>query len=444
MADDARARLKEWLATGQAKLVPLTFPQRELWETAPVPPADPSNNICALLEIRGPLTFDMCREALAMVIARQEALRTTILPGKERPVQLVRNTADAVVAKLELPESISGEEAVAAALEPHFKAPFDLVAGPLHRMVMVPRGPDHCFIGLVTHHAISDGWALTTFVEDFMTGCISVWRRSGKDMTRVQGLSDTLVPPPMTYSQWGAGERARWTPAELERAAARWRTRLAGAGLFFEASHPVAAEPLQKWITHIPATMAEGVRKLARKAGATSFTTLSAAFRIALQRWRGKADVVLGTPVAGRSKAAVRETMGYFSENVPLRCPIDPAASLAETVRKVHEEAVEDFAQAMPFAELVRAVGDGAARGRHTIYDIRFAVQNHPFPDIVVPGVSSTFRNLSSGTSRFDLACEITGDSGQMEVVWLRRDSVVGKPDVHELDTLLREVLAEA
>ena len=44
MANDARARLKEWLASGQARLAPLTFPQRELWETAPVPPADPGNN----------------------------------------------------------------------------------------------------------------------------------------------------------------------------------------------------------------------------------------------------------------------------------------------------------------------------------------------------------------------------------------------------------------
>ncbi|MGA0850219.1 MAG: condensation domain protein, partial [Chthoniobacterales bacterium] len=76
MADDARARLKEWLASGQARLVPLTFPQRELWETAAVPPGDASNNICSLLDIRGPLTPELCREALGMVVARQEALRT--------------------------------------------------------------------------------------------------------------------------------------------------------------------------------------------------------------------------------------------------------------------------------------------------------------------------------------------------------------------------------
>ena len=444
MAEDARARLKEWLASGQARLVPLTFPQRELWETAPVPPADPSNNICALLDIRGPLTFDMCREALGTVIARQEALRTTILPGKERPVQLVRAAADPAVARLGSAAGQAGEEAVVAALAPHFAEPFDLVAGPLHRLIFVPAGPDHCFLGLVIHHAIADGWALTTFVEDFMTGCIAVWRRSGKDMTRLQGLNDALTPPPMTYSQWGAADRARWTAAELQRGAGRWRARLAGSGLFFDAPHPVAGEPLARWVTHLPAATAEAVRKSARRLGATPFTALSAAFRIALQRWRGQSDVVLGTPVAGRSRAAVRETIGSYSEIVPLRSRIDPARTLAATVRQVHEEALEDFAEAMPFAELVRAVENGASRGRHAVYDVRFAVQNHPFPDIVVPGVSSTFRNLSSGTSRFDLACEITGDSGEMEIVWLRRESVVGPSDVQELDAVFRAVLAEA
>lgn len=444
MADDARARLKEWLASGQARLVPLTFSQRELWETAPVPPVDPSNNICALLDIRGPLTFDMCREALGMVIARQEALRTTILPGKERPVQLVRTSVDPVVARLELSTGQTGEQAVVAALAPHFAEPFDLVAGPLHRLIFVPAGPDHCFIGLVIHHSIADGWALTTFVEDFMTGCIAVWRRSGKDMTRLQGLSDALVPPPMTYSQWGAAERARWTAAELERGAAHWRSRLAGAELFFDGSHPVAGEPISRWVVNIPATVAEAVRKLARRAGATPFTALATAFRLALHRWKGQSDVVLGTPVAGRTKAAVRETIGYFSEIVPLRCRIDPGRSLGDLVPQVHEQALEDFARAMPFAELARAVENGGSRGRHAVYDVRFAVQNHPFPDIVVPGVSSTFRNLSSGTSRFDLACEITGDSGQMEMVWLRRESVVGQSDVRELDAVFREVLAEA
>lgn len=445
MAESARARLEELLASGQARLVPLTFPQRELWETGSVPPADPSNNICALLEIRGPLTPELCRDALGMVIARQEALRTTILPGKTRPVQLVRASAGPVLTVSPLPSGASGEEAVVSALASHFRQPFDLVTGPLHRLIMVPCGPDHCFLGMVIHHSIADGWALTTFVEDFMTGCIAAWRRSGKDMTRLQGLSETLEPPPMTYSQWGAAERVRWSPAEISRGAERWRARLDGAGLFFEATHPVEAEPLRRWEVKIPAQAAEAVRALARRVGATPFAALGAAFRLALHRWKGKSDVVLGTPVAGRSKPGVRETIGYFSEIVPLRIRIDPTKPLADLIPRVHEEALEDFAQAMPFAELAVALeGGGRTRGRHAVYDVRFAVQNHPFPDVVIPGISSRFRNLSSGTSRFDLACEITGDSGEMDLVWLRRESVVGDSDVRELDAIFREVLAGA
>ncbi len=443
MAGNARARLEELLASGQARLLPLTFPQRELWETAPVPPGDPSNNICSLLDIRGPLTPELCREALGMVLARQEALRTTILPGKTRPVQLVRASAEPVLEQIGLPPGASGAEAALTALAPIFAQPFDLVAGPLHRLIMVPDGPDHYFLGMMIHHSVADGWALTTFVEDFMTGCIAAWRRSGKDMTRLQSLSEKLSPPTMTYSQWGAAERAQWTGKELAARAERWRSRLRDAELFFDAAHPVAGEPLRRWVSQIPAAAAESVRALARRVGTTPFTVLSAAFRLALHRWKGKSDVVLGTPVAGRAKPAVRETIGYFSEIVPLRCRIDPSLALGDLAPRVHEETLEDFARAMPFAELVRAVEEsGTARRRHAVYDIRFAVQNHPFPAVTVPGTSAAFRNLSSGTSRFDLACEITGDTGQMEVVWLRRESVVGESDVRQLDALFREVLA--
>jgi len=446
MVEDARARLKEWLASGQARLLPLTFPQRELWEAGSVAPSDPSNNICSVLDVRGPLTHELCREALGLVIDRQEAMRTTILPGKERPVQLVRSSADPLLAVMELPSVGADQEKLLEILRPLFDEPFDLVAGPLYRLAMVRRGPDHFALGLAIHHSIADGWTVTSFVEDFLTACIVVWQRSGKDMTRLQGLRDKLTPLAMTYSQWGAAERARWNAAELERASVRWTERLRGADSLFSAAHPVGKERLARWVTHLPADAADGVRALARQTGATPFSVLATAFRVALHRWHGAQDVVLGTPVAGRGKAAVRETMGYFSDIVPLRCRIDPSKPFGGLVRQVHEEALEDFARAMPFAELVRVVEADAPhrRRRHAIYDVRFAVQNHPFPDIVVPGISTSLRTLSSGTSRFDLACELTEDGKRFEVIWLRRPSVADYPEVEELDRLFRGVLTEA
>ena len=51
MPEDKRARLKQWLESGEAQLHPLTFPQRELWEASPAPPTDVSNHICCVIRV---------------------------------------------------------------------------------------------------------------------------------------------------------------------------------------------------------------------------------------------------------------------------------------------------------------------------------------------------------------------------------------------------------
>ena len=90
MPVDQRVRLKQWLESGEAQLHPLTFPQRELWETSPVAVEDSANHICCLIEVRGPLRERDCRVAIRRVVDRQEVLRLSLLPGKERPLQMVR------------------------------------------------------------------------------------------------------------------------------------------------------------------------------------------------------------------------------------------------------------------------------------------------------------------------------------------------------------------
>jgi len=65
----------QWLESGEIRLQPLTYPQRELWETSPVPAADISNSICAVIEVRGRLTPEGSMAALQQVVDRQEVFR---------------------------------------------------------------------------------------------------------------------------------------------------------------------------------------------------------------------------------------------------------------------------------------------------------------------------------------------------------------------------------
>jgi non-ribosomal peptide synthetase component F len=197
-------------------------------------------------------------------------------------------------------------------------------------------------------------------------------------------------------------------------------------------------------ISHFPAELAKAARALARRSGATLFSTLLAAFQVALSRWTGAQDILVGTPVANRTKQAMNETMGYFAGIVPLRSRVDPERSFSAALRALHQTTVDCFANAMPFAELARALGDAGAPGHNPIFEVRFALQNHPVPDVALPGMAAKLRMRSTGTARFHLACEITEEAEQLEVVWLFRSKLFPEAEVKNLGRMFQNLLAGA
>lgn len=414
MPQDPRAQFKLWLESGEARLQPVALPQRELWETSPVAVADPANHICGVIEIQGPITPEQCEAALQRVIERQEALRISFLPGKERPLQMVRASGKA---ELGFHELAAGEALEDAMLETYRK-PFDLLQGPLHRVEMIRRGHNDHVLAFAFHHAIADGWSLGVFVQDLCTAYVMGLSGLRKAVAvGMMGLKNTLPPVAQSYTEWAAAERAIWQPADLEMRGDFWKTQLTGSSRIW--SGPSEAAPLQRWVSEIPADLARALKSLAVAHSTTLFNTLLSAFQLTLAKWTGKDDLLVGTPVANRNKEASRETMGYFSGVVPLRGQVDPARSFSEHLRAVTDASLDSFANAMPFAELAAAVGGPRVAGEHTIFDVRFALQNHPVPDVVLPRISTKLRMRSTGTARFELACEVTEVGTELEVVWL-------------------------
>ena len=124
------------------------------------------------------------------------------------------------------------------------------------------------------HHAIADGWTLGVFVQDL---CIAY-------VQGLMGLDEGLPPLPLTYSAWGAAERAYWQPAELERRAAFWKSNLAGSHRLWKSLEgpETASGAVHRLVSHIPVDLADAARELARVTGATLFSTLLAAFQVTL------------------------------------------------------------------------------------------------------------------------------------------------------------------
>jgi len=202
--------------------------------------------------------------------------------------------------------------------------------------------------------------------------------------------------------------------------------------------------PLDREVGEVAPQLTSAIRELAKRSSATLFNTLLAAFQLAVGRWVDTNDILVGTPVANRTRKAGHETMGYFAGIVPLRGRVDPELPFSQMLRKVHQSTVDDFAEAMPFVELTRALGEQSAPGYNPIFEIRFALQNHPVPDVALPGLSAKLRMRSTGTPRFHLGCEITEDGDALEVVWLYRSHLLSKDEIERLNGLFQAVLAKA
>jgi hypothetical protein len=439
MSQDPRALFKSWLESGEARLQPITLPQRELWENSPVPVADPANHICGVIEIKGPITPEQCEVALQRVVERQEALRITFLPGKERPLQMIRASGTAVLGVSEL----RAGEALEEKMHETYRLPFDLLQGPLYRLQMIRRGHNDHVLAFAFHHAIGDGWSLGIFVQDLCTAYIMGLTGLRKAVAvGMMGLKNTLPPVAQTYTEWAAAERAFWQPAEVAKRVDFWKSHLAGSSRLW--SGPPERVPLERWATALPSDLVRGLKSLAVSHSTTIFSTLLAAFQITLSKWTGKTDILVGTPVANRNKEAVRETMGYFAGVVPLRGQVDPAQTFSQHLRTVAESTLDCFANAMPYAEIAAAIGEDRGTGEHSIFDVRFALQNHPVPDVVLPRISTKLRMRSTGTARFDLACELTEVASELEVVWLYKPNRFLASNIAELHNLFLAVLTSA
>lgn len=434
MSQDLRANLKQWLESGEIRLQPLSLPQRELWENSPIPPGDIGNHICAFIEVKGNISQEDCYAALKLVVERQEVLRLSFLPGKGQPFQMIRSTGTPVLGYRELtPEQYSGE-ALEEVMKEIFNQPFDMLRGPLYRVEMLQRGPGELVLVFAIHHAIADGWTLGVFVEELAGAYIQNKMNNGTPLPQVE----------MSYTTWAAAERATWQPTELEPRAEFWRKHLNDITRLWErpADPAARAGKLTYWASSIPPELVREIRAVSKSTGTTLFNTLLTAFQATLAQWTGKTDIVVGSPVANRTRQAAKETMGYFAGVVPLRGQVDMAQPFSSAAKAVQDTSMDCFAQAMPFAELAKALGIESEAGHNPIFDVRFALQNHPVPDVTLPSLSFKLRMRSTGTARFDLACEITEDGEEFEIVWLYRPGLFLLEDAQELNRRYQTVLA--
>ena len=160
-----------------------------------------------------------------------------------------------------------------------------------------------------------------------------------------------------------------------------------------------------------PAELVAGCRRLARERQTTPFTVYLAAFAAILHRWSGQHDLVVGTPVAGRTRVETEDIVGLFVNSLPLRLRPDPAQPFAEFLDTVREvvTAAQDH-QEVPLEEIVRRVAPQRRLAYAPVFQVMFAVGSAR-----EEGGASEVTHTS--TAKFDLS--MTVDDGSVPTIYL-------------------------
>jgi len=309
------------------------------------------------------------------MVRRQPSLRTVI---REKDGEAIQFVLPEIQVRLFPPEDLTSlpaeerESRLQTRIREMTVEVFDFHAGPLFRTRLFRLGEEEHVLVFVVHHLIWDGWSFDLFYEE-MHGHYQAFRN---------GQPSPLEPLPVSYGDFAAWQREWLQGDTLRSEVEHWKAQLLDhdEALALPADRPRPAQMsgtgITEWI-NIPKEQTDQMRALGRQADATLFMTLLAAFYAFLWRHTGQNDLVVGTPVRGRSHIEVEKLMGFFVNALALRKNVDENLSFVDFTREVRAAVLDGFSHPdVPFEHLVRELKLPRDESRLPVYQAFFSFQD--------------------------------------------------------------------
>ncbi|HEY7909009.1 MAG TPA: amino acid adenylation domain-containing protein, partial [Thermomicrobiales bacterium] len=382
---------------------PLSFAQERLWFLEQWQ-AGAAYNIPAPLRLIGALQAEALERTVNDVVARHEALRTTFVMADGQLTQVIAPALAVPLPVTDLRDlPVADREAAAQRLmADEARHPFDLARGPLLRAILLRLTETEHLLLLTMHHIIADGWSLGVLLREL----------AAHYEAECAGLRVARPALPIQYADYAIWQR-KWLRGDvLEKQLAYWERQLAGAPAVLEfptdRPHPPVATN-RGAIAPIVLSRAQttALKELSQREGATLFMTLLAAFQVLLGRYSGQEDIIVGAPIAGRTRPELEEMIGVFVNSLVLRTDLTGDPGFRTLLGRVREMTLEAYAhQDLPFEQLVTSLHTARDPSRNPLFQVMFSMQSAPLPSSF--GALSVERlSVHTGTSQLDLALSL-------------------------------------
>ena len=392
---------------GEPALAPA---QQRLWFLSQIADASAAYHMGGAVALRGPLDVPALAWALQAVVERHEALRTRFVARDGRPSLRIDPQARIELGVADLRAAADPQAQARAAWTALFERRFDLAADLPLRAELLRVGEDEHRLHLAMHHIAGDGWSIGVMLHEL--GALYA--------ARLAGAPDPLPPLPVQYADFAAWQRDWLERGNAERLSAYWRDALAGAPSALELPSDRPRPPLQDFSgdsvpVSLDAELTERLRALSQRQGTTLYATLLASWAALLSRLSNQDEVVVGAPMAGRSRGEIEPLIGFFVNTVALRVDLAAAADVAALLQQCKSTLLDAQAhQDLPFDYVVEAVKPPRSAAHTPIFQTMLTLNERVESRLRLPGVEVIPVEAESTVAQFDLSLDLEEGEGDV------------------------------
>ena len=381
-------------------------------------PGTAQYNLPAAWRLDGPLSVPALEQALQEIVRRHEVLRTRFAVVDGEPHQVVQDHIGQPLIFEEDLRHLSSpdcETEIRRRIQQAAARPFNLETGPLLRVQLWRKDDQQRVLLLTMHHIVSDGWSAEVLVRE-----LNVFYEA------FHSPHDNIRLPadlPLQYADYALWQR-NWMQGDVvQQQLTYWKRQLAGAPvLTFPTDRPRPAVMTGKGALlsfQLPPRLSMQLKQLAGEQNVSLFMLLLAAWQTLLGRYSGQTDVVVGVPIANRTRSEIEGLIGFFVNMLPLRTDLAGNPGFVDLLTCVRTTALEAYAhQDVPFEQLVETLEIERDLGRDPLVQTLFTWQNTPATQWQLGDVVLQPMDWEPTTARFDFNLTMEENNGGLQA-WI-------------------------
>ncbi|PSB11072.1 non-ribosomal peptide synthetase [Pleurocapsa sp. CCALA 161] len=392
----------------------LSYAQERLWLLHQLQPDLPLYNEISLIKLTGFLDVPVLEQSFNQVLQRHQVLRSKFVAQDGKPVSQIAPNLEISFPIIEIEQETNSEVRAIALATQEARKPFDLTEFPLFRLKLYRLSEKQYLWLMVVHHIICDGWSMGIFMREVTTLYADLKK----------GKSPSLLELPIQYADFAQWEKQ--LPDNIFATQLNyWEKQLSGSLPKLEL--PSINRQIKTNNTDscrggresvlLSTQLSQKLKTLSQQQNVTLFMLLLAAFKVLLSRYTDLSDILVGSPIANRSRPELEGIIGIFLNTLVLRSDLSGNPRFSELLQQVKQVALKAYAhQDLPFEKLVAQLHPERSISQSPLFQVMFVLYNLPSANLKLPELKVEEIAIDNGMALFDLTLEIRDRDESLDI----------------------------